>query len=126
MGADPGRSVDRRPADRDRSRGSDPANPHDERALAGSILLWRDLDLPGPEVSYWLGRDFWGRGIATQALRHFLGEVRARPLFGRAAAENVGSIRVLEHAGFIRIGGDAGWSDALEAAVPEVILRLDD
>jgi RimJ/RimL family protein N-acetyltransferase len=97
----------------------------DDGKLAGSILLWRDPDLPGPEVSYWLGRPFWGRGIATAALRAFLEEIATRPLFGRAAADNTGSVRVLEKAGFVRIGEDEGWSDSRGTTVPEVILRLD-
>jgi RimJ/RimL family protein N-acetyltransferase len=93
--------------------------------LAGSILLWRDPDLPGPEVSYWLGPAFWGRGIATAALTAFLGEIPTRPLFGRAAADNAASLRVLEKAGFVRIGEDDGWSDLRGTTVREVILRLD-
>lgn len=93
--------------------------------LAGSILLWRDPDLPGPEVSYWLGPSFWGRGIATAALSAFLDEIPTRPVFGRAAADNTGSLRVLEKAGFVRIGEDEGWSDLRGATVPELILRLD-
>ena len=68
--------------------------------LAGSILLWRDPDLDAPEVSYWLGRAFWGRGIATRAVEVFLDVVPARPLYGRAASTNPGSVRVLEKAGF--------------------------
>lgn len=82
--------------------------------------------MPGPEVTYWLGRPFWGRGIATAALRLILAQTTTRPLFGRAAVTNPGSIRVLEHAGFVRIGEDSGWSDALGTTVGEVILRLDD
>lgn len=105
--------------------GTSPGGEVQLRPLAGSISLWRDPDLPGPEVTYWLGRAFWGRGIATAALRLFLGEIAVRPLFGRAAAANEGSLRVLEHCGFVRIGEDAGWSDALSVTVPEVILRLD-
>jgi RimJ/RimL family protein N-acetyltransferase len=97
----------------------------EDRELAGSILLWRDPDLPGPEVSYWLGRPFWDRGIATAALTAFLGEIPTRPLFGRAAADNAGSLRVLEKAGFVRVGEDEGWSDSRGATVHEVILRLD-
>ena len=64
--------------------------------VAGSVLLWRDPDLPGPEVSFWLGKEHWGRGIATDALTAFLGIVDARPLYGRCAADNVGSRQVLE------------------------------
>ena len=34
------------------------------------------------EVGYWVGRAFWGRHIATDALRLFLAEVTERPLRG--------------------------------------------
>jgi len=50
------------------------------------------------EVTYWLGRDFWGRGLATQALKRMLHLVVDRPIFARAAADNIGSIRVLRNA----------------------------
>jgi RimJ/RimL family protein N-acetyltransferase len=52
------------------------------------------------EVGYWLGRDFWGRGVATRALAAFLDEDDARPLYAHAARHNIGSIRVLEKCGF--------------------------
>ena len=81
--------------------------------------------MPGPEVTYWLGRSFWGRGIASAALALFLAELPVRPLFGRAAATNVASLRVLERSGFRRIEATRDWSDALGREVEEVILRLD-
>jgi RimJ/RimL family protein N-acetyltransferase len=123
--ADPAILVRAIEVDADAAGGDPDQGSGGRPVLAGSILLWRDPDLPGPEVSYWLGRPFWGRGIATRALRLFLSEVAIRPLFGRAAADNAGSIRVLEHCGFVRSGEDHGWSDALGRTVPEVILRLD-
>src|ERR1051326_5913120 len=52
------------------------------------------------EVTYWLGRQFWGRGIATQALTRLLQLIVERPIFARAATDNIGSIRVLEKCGF--------------------------
>lgn len=67
------------------------------------------------EVGYWLGREFWGRGIASAALEHFLQEVKPRPLYAHAAKTNPGSIRVLEKCSFILQGEDA----------TEVIYRLD-
>ncbi len=93
--------------------------------VAGSILLWRDPDLEGPEVSYWIGREFWGRGIATAGLRRFLGIVTVRPLYGRAASTNVGSIRVLEKCGFrpLRVQHEAPTPSG--ALVDEVVMRLD-
>ena len=52
------------------------------------------------EVGYWIGREFWGRGIATAALRDFLAVVRERPLEAWVAPHNIGSARVLEKNGF--------------------------
>lgn len=51
-------------------------------------------------VGYWIGREFWGKGIATEALRLFLDEFPARPLHAHVATHNLGSIRVLEKCGF--------------------------
>jgi RimJ/RimL family protein N-acetyltransferase len=61
------------------------------------------------EVGYWLGQEFWGRGIASEALRQFLPLVPIRPLFAQLTKSNVGSRRVLEKSGFVVIedkGGD--------------------
>src|SRR5216110_3096922 len=35
------------------------------------------------EVGYWIGRDFWGRGVATRALSKFLRYEPVRPLVAR-------------------------------------------
>lgn len=51
-------------------------------------------------VGYWLGKDYWGRGIATRALSEFLDLVRHRPLYAHVASHNLASIRVLEKCGF--------------------------
>jgi RimJ/RimL family protein N-acetyltransferase len=52
------------------------------------------------EVGYWLGREYWGKGIATRALELFLQEVTERPLYGFTAHTNPASARVLEKNGF--------------------------
>lgn len=52
------------------------------------------------EVGYWLGREFWGKGIATQALEMFLQYIDIRPLYGVVARHNHGSKRILEKCGF--------------------------
>ncbi len=78
------------------------------------------------EVSYWLGREFWGRGIATAALTLFLAELTIRPLTARAAHDNLASIRVLEKCGFTVTGRDKGFADARGAEIEEVILTLAD
>ncbi len=59
------------------------------------------------EVGYWLGREFWGRGIGTRALEAFLAIETTRPLHAFAVHHNLGSIRVLEKCGFVRAGEDA-------------------
>ena len=51
-------------------------------------------------VGYWIGREFWGRGLATSALAELLTEETARPLYAYVATSNLGSIRVLEKCGF--------------------------
>lgn len=97
----------------------------DAGEVAGSILLWRDEGLDAPEVSYWLGRGYWGRGIATAALRAFLDIVTQRPLYGRAASTNPASRRVLERSGFRLVRVDAGVPATDGRLVDEAILRLD-
>lgn len=77
------------------------------------------------EVTYWLGREFWGRGIATQALQRMLHLVAARPIFARAATDNLGSLKVLEKCGFKIIGKDKGFANARVEDTEEYILRLD-
>ena len=77
-----------------------------------------------PEVSYWIGRNFWGQGIATQALNLFLAEVTTRPLFARAAKDNAASLRVLEKCGFEPYGKDQGFANARGREIEEIILRL--
>ena len=69
--------------------------------VAGNIGSWEQ---DGKRlVGYWLGRDFWGRGLATAALAE-LAEELPRPLHAWVARSNVGSIRVLEKCGFVRVG----------------------
>ncbi len=57
------------------------------------------------EVGYWIGREYWGKGIATEALTEFLDLVKMRPLYGVVAKHNIGSQRVLEKCGF-RMAGE--------------------
>jgi RimJ/RimL family protein N-acetyltransferase/protein tyrosine phosphatase (PTP) superfamily phosphohydrolase (DUF442 family) len=70
--------------------------------VAGNIA---SFDLDGHrEVGYWLGKEFWGRGIATRALATFLVQETVRPLYGYVAKHNVASKRVLEKCGFLPYG----------------------
>lgn len=77
------------------------------------------------EVTYWLGREFWGRGIATEALRQLLQLVVARPIHARTATDNLGSLRVLQKCGFTITGRDKGFAHGRGAETEEYLLRLD-
>jgi RimJ/RimL family protein N-acetyltransferase len=77
------------------------------------------------EVTYWIDRAFWGRGIATAALQSLLSVTTERPVFARAASDNAASLRVLEKAGFRRIGVDRGFARGRGEEIEETILRLD-
>ena len=91
--------------------------------VAGSIGSWGD---PGErEVTYWIGRSYWGRGIATAALNAFLAVDPSRPLHARVASDNVASRRVLEKCGFRVIATERGFAEARSAEIEEFVLRLD-
>jgi RimJ/RimL family protein N-acetyltransferase len=66
--------------------------------VAGYMGSWEQGD--EREVGYWIGKEYWGKGIATAALSHFLEVVNTRPLYANVAEHNVASIRVLEKCGF--------------------------
>ncbi|MEO7598319.1 MAG: GNAT family N-acetyltransferase [Opitutus sp.] len=75
--------------------------------VAGYIGSWTDADSCERLLCYWLGREFWGRGIASTAVSQFQRSETTRPLMARVVKHNVGSIRVLEKAGFTRTGEEA-------------------
>jgi RimJ/RimL family protein N-acetyltransferase len=77
------------------------------------------------EVTYWIDRAVWGRGIATQALVLLVEEIRTRPLYARAASDNAGSLRVLEKAGFRVVGTEVAFAPARAREIEETILQLD-
>jgi RimJ/RimL family protein N-acetyltransferase len=91
--------------------------------LAGSIA---SFDAEGQtEVTYWIGRALWGRGIATRALALLLELVPTRPLYARAASDNAGSLRVLQKSGFTAVGTERSFAPGRNEEIEETILRLD-
>ncbi len=90
--------------------------------VAGHIASFmRDADR---EVTYWIGREFWGKGVATRPLKLLLEEVTDRPIYGDAAADNTPSIRVLEKCGFIEDRRERGFANARGEEIEEVVMRL--
>jgi RimJ/RimL family protein N-acetyltransferase len=106
---------------------SDPSNFHRvidvDGAAAGTIGSFLMDD--EREVTYWVDRTLWGKGVASAALQILLAEIDERPLYARAASDNLGSIRVLEKAGFRRIGVNRGFAAGRGEEIEETILRLD-
>jgi len=91
--------------------------------VAGSIV---SFDFDGElNVGYRLGREFWSRGIATKGLALFLEDTVTRPIYGRVVADNVASRRVLEKCGFVLVRSERSHSEARDAEVDELVLRLD-
>jgi len=94
--------------------------------VAGHVLSYEDEEFGQPEVSYWIGKNYWGKGVATTALTAFLDHFKVRPLYARAAKDNIASLRVLEKCGFTICGEDKGFSNARGEEVEECILNLPD
>jgi len=90
--------------------------------VIGNIVSW---DASGErELGYWLGKEYWGKGIATSALREFLEIVKIRPLYAHVAKHNIGSRRVLEKCGFMQIGEDK-LTDPNGQEIEGLILKLE-
>ncbi|HJQ13676.1 MAG TPA: GNAT family N-acetyltransferase [Anaerolineales bacterium] len=90
--------------------------------VAGNIVCFEQLG--EREVGYWLGKEYWGKGIATKALEEFLKEIKTRPLYAHVAKHNIGSRRVLEKCGFTMAGEDRFFSEIFGRNLDEYILTL--
>jgi RimJ/RimL family protein N-acetyltransferase len=91
--------------------------------VVGSVSSYEEEGKP--EVTYWLGRDHWGQGIATWALREFLAHHnRTRPIRARVAKDNLASRRVLEKCGFDVTGESKGFANGRGHEIEELLLEL--
>lgn len=90
------------------------------RRVAGHILSYENVG--EFELSFWLGKMFWGHGIASQALSEFLKKVhRLRPVYARVAKDNLGSIHVLEKCGFSFESESKGFANARGKEIDELL-----
>jgi RimJ/RimL family protein N-acetyltransferase len=76
------------------------------------------------EITYWVDRAVWGRGVAGRAVAAFLELVTTRPLHARAASDNIGSLTVLHRAGFEITGTEISYAAGRAAEIEETILVL--
>src|SRR5690606_33075999 len=75
-------------------------------------------------VGYWLGRGYWGRGVATRALALLAAQVSDRLLHARVNVANAASVRVLEKCGFQVVGYQYAPGDEHFAECEEAVLKL--
>jgi RimJ/RimL family protein N-acetyltransferase len=76
------------------------------------------------EVTYWIARHAWGRGVATEALRILVSREPERPLFARVAAHNAASIAVLTKVGFTEVSRDVDFAPGLGRDAEEIVMVL--
>jgi len=92
--------------------------------VAGSVSSYEEEGKP--EVTYWLGREYWGKGIATWALKELLAHhSQRRPMYARVSKDNLGSRRVLEKCGFTMISEAKGFANARGQEIEELLLELE-
>lgn len=90
--------------------------------LVGHII---SFDMMGDrEITYWIDHHSWGKGIATAALGLFIDIEKTRPLNGRAAKDNVASIRSMEKCGFVLAAEERGFANARGEEIDEVVMVL--
>ena len=125
MAAFPARDKDRFAAHWAKVRGDDALVARTivaDGMVAGHIGSWPEN---GQQLlGYWVGREWWGRGVATQALALLMEEVSIRPLYAHVAAHNVGSIRVLDKCGFRRDRVQEAKAPAPDDGIAELIFVL--
>lgn len=94
-----------------------------EGEVAGNIVVF---DRGGKRlVGYWIGREHWGKGLASRGLAELLNEETTRPLYAYAATSNVGSIRVLEKCGFTLVSLETEFDETFGEDIEEALYILE-
>jgi RimJ/RimL family protein N-acetyltransferase len=89
---------------------------------AGNIGCW---ERDGKRlVGYWIGKEYWGKGVASKALADFLEVVKPRSLFAYVAKQNLASIRVLEKCGFRIYADETACSGVPSDGIEELVYAL--
>ncbi len=76
------------------------------------------------EVSFWIARHAWNRGVATAALRLLISHEAVRPLYARVAAHNAASIAVFRKVGFTELSRNVDFAPGLGREVEEIVFTL--
>jgi RimJ/RimL family protein N-acetyltransferase len=92
-----------------------------EGNVAGYIGSWEQSG--ERKVGYWIGKEYWGKGIASAALSQFVDQNPFRPLTASVVKSNLASIRVLQKCGFI-VTGEAKFDEPDGNDGEELIMTL--
>ncbi|MFC0581507.1 GNAT family N-acetyltransferase [Micrococcoides hystricis] len=90
----------------------------------GSVAALPNSGDAGFELVFWTDKEYWHKGLTSQAVQQFVAEFDKRPLYARAVVDNVGSLKILESAGFEKVGCEPGFSNVRQEVVDERILKL--
>jgi RimJ/RimL family protein N-acetyltransferase len=76
------------------------------------------------ELTYWIARHAWGRGVGGAALALLVAGEPERPLFARAASHNTASVAMLRRAGFTEVSRGEGYAPGVGRDVEEIVFAL--
>lgn len=93
-----------------------------DNQLVGSLVCYGSPT--DREIGYWLGKQHWGKGIATLAVQKFVDLIPERPVYARVVKDNLASLRVLQKNGFKVVGEASGYANARRADIEEYLLAL--
>lgn len=96
-----------------------------KHVTVGQVVLWRFKDNPKScSISYWIGLDFCGRGLATAAVNlvttYALKELGVSFIEAMIHEDNISSIRVAEKANFKKVKSLTDSTLASEQASKQV------
>lgn len=85
-----------------------PGNESRSEELVGAVGIVLDPQSNRGELGYWIGRNYWGQGIATEACVSILdfafGQLLLNKVVAECLAKNPASARVLEKVGMVQEG----------------------
>jgi len=113
-------------------------NSHWNRILSDPTLTMLSIEVDGQlvgnigaypmdgalQLTYWIGKEFVGKGHATQAVSKFLEQDTRRPIEARSSFDNLASAKVLSKSGFVQTGTDMYFANARDAEIEELIFVL--
>jgi 8-oxo-dGTP diphosphatase len=102
--------------------------PEETEVLVGCVGLTLDATGKAAELGYWVGRRFWGHGVAPEAAgrmaRWALANLGVERLVASALVENARSQAVLRRIGFRRVGEGAREFLSRGGAMPVVLFEM--